>query len=327
MKPTVLVTGGAGYVGSHACKALAAAGFQPITYDNLSRGHRDFVQWGPLVEGNIHDRALLADTMRQHSVQAVMHFAAYAYVGESVSDPGLYYQNNVGGTLSILQAMNDAGVKSLVFSSTCATYGIPDRMPITEATTQKPVNPYGRTKLQVEEMLHDFGPAYGLNWTALRYFNASGADPEGKIGERHQPETHAIPLAIEATLKGTRTFDIYGTDYPTPDGSAVRDYIHVADLATAHVAAIQRLIGGGGPAVFNLGTGVGVSVRELIAAVARATSKPVPHKEAPRRAGDPPILVADPAKAKAELGWQAAWLDIEATVASAVGWHKKEWGL
>jgi UDP-arabinose 4-epimerase len=323
MRETVLVTGGAGYIGSHACKALARAGHRPVVYDNLSRGHRAAVRWGPLVEGELADRARLVAAMREHRAAAVMHFAAFAYVGESVADPALYYRNNLGGSLALLEAMREAGIGRIVFSSTCATYGIPGAMPIAETTPQLPVNPYGETKLAIERALHWYGAAYGLRSVALRYFNAAGADPEGEIGEAHDPETHLIPLVIEAALGRRPQVEVYGTDYPTADGTAIRDYIHVQDLAEAHVLALGHLAGGGASVALNLGTGQGHSVRAVIAAVEHAGNRPVPYRDAPRRAGDPPELVADPSRAQALLGWQPRLSDLDTIVATALAWHRR----
>src|SRR5712671_1222665 len=238
MTQSILVTGGAGYVGSHACKALAGAGYLPVTYDNLSRGHREAVRWGPLVEGDLHDQARLAAALRGHRVAAVMHFAAFAYVGESVAEPEIYYANNLGGTLALMGAMRKARVERIVFSSTCAVYGVPDRLPIRETAAKSPLNPYGDTKLAIERALHWYAGAYGMRYAALRYFNAAGADPDGEIGEDHEPETHLIPLVLRAALGRGGPIEIYGTDYPTPDGTAIRDYIHVGDLADAHVLAL-----------------------------------------------------------------------------------------
>ena len=320
MKDSILVTGGAGYIGSHACKALALAGYQPIVYDNLSRGHRHAVRWGPLVEGELADGARLAALLRAERIAAVMHFAAFAYVGESMTDPATYYRNNVGGTLSLLDAMREAGVDRIVFSSTCATYGIPERVPVTEATPQLPVNPYGETKLVIERALRWYGEAYGIRWMALRYFNAAGADPEGEIGEDHAPEPHLIPLVLRAGLGQGGPIAIFGTDYPTPDGTAIRDYIHVQDLAEAHVLALRHLAGGASAAV-NLGTGQGHSVREVIAA-AEAAGLKVPRREGPRRAGDPAALVADPSLAERLLGWRARISDIDTIIRTALAWHK-----
>jgi UDP-glucose-4-epimerase GalE len=321
MSSAILVTGGAGYVGSHACKALAKAGFLPVTYDNLVRGHREAVRWGPLVEGDLHDRARLIAALREHDIAAVMHFAAFAYVGESVSEPELYYRNNVGGTLALLGAMRAAEISTIVFSSTCAIYGTPDTVPIVETAAVRPVNPYGETKLAIERALGWYGQAYGLRSVALRYFNAAGADPDGEIGERHDPETHLIPLVIRAALGQSGPVSVFGTDYPTPDGTAIRDYIHVADLADAHVRALAYLNAGGSSAAFNLGTGTGHSVREVIAAVERQGNHAVPRTDAPRRAGDPPALVADPTLADRILGWRASQSDLNTIIRTALAWH------
>ena len=323
MAQSVLVTGGAGYIGSHACKALAQAGYIPVTYDNLSRGHRHAVRWGPLVEGEIADRVAVAAALKAHHVSSVMHFAAFAYVGESGTDPALYYRNNVLGTLALLDAMREAGVDRIVFSSTCATYGLPEKMPIAETTPQRPVNPYGETKLAIERVLHWYGQAYALRSVALRYFNASGCDRGGEIGEEHDPETHLIPLVLRAALGTAGPVSIFGTDYPTPDGTAIRDYIHVEDLASAHVRAIQYLAEGGASTALNLATGRGYSVREIIAAVARAAGRDVPQREAPRRAGDPPALIADPSLARSVLGWQAECSDLDTIIRTALAWEMR----
>jgi UDP-glucose-4-epimerase GalE len=320
MSRSILVTGGAGYVGSHAAKALCRAGYRPIVFDNLSRGHRAAVRWGPLVEGDIADRARLVATIEQYRIGAVMHFAAFAYVGESVADPARYYRNNLAGSLALFDAMREAGLDRIVFSSTCATYGIPDAVPIPESARQSPVNPYGETKLAIERALHWYR-AYGLRSVSLRYFNAAGADRDGEIGERHEPETHLIPLVLEAALGRRSHVDIYGTDYPTPDGTAIRDYIHVEDLAAAHVAALEHLAAGGDNLALNLGTGSGYSVREVIAAVERVGGRRVPYRAAPRRAGDPPVLVADARLAAARLGWQARVSDLDTIIGTALAWH------
>jgi UDP-glucose-4-epimerase GalE len=325
MSKAILVTGGAGYVGSHACKALAQAGYRPVVYDNLSRGHARAVRWGPLVEGDLHDRATLVAALRSHGIAAVMHFAALAYVGESVGDPELYYRNNVGGTLALLGAMREAGVATIVFSSTCAVYGVPDRVPIGETAAKAPLNPYGETKLAIERALHWYGQAYGLRYAALRYFNAAGADADGEIGEDHDPETHLIPRVLRAALGRGDPVEIYGTDYPTRDGTAIRDYIHVADLADAHVRALDYLARGESIAL-NLGTGQGVSVREVIAAVEGVAGRLVPRREAARRQGDPPELVADPSLAHARLGWRARHSDLDTIVATALAWETRTAG-
>lgn len=319
---TILVAGGAGYVGSHACKALARAGLTPVTYDNLSAGHRELVRWGPLVEGDLADTERVRRALREHRCEAVMHFAASAYVGESVTNPRKYVRNNVVNTASLLDAMLDEDVKTIVFSSTCATYGIPQEVPITEATPQAPINPYGETKRYVEQVLQAYGRAYGLKWMALRYFNASGADRDGETGELHDPETHLIPLVVRAALKQGPAVTVFGTDYPTPDGTAVRDYVHVSDLATAHVKALEYLRGGGVPTALNLGTGSGYSVFEVIQAVEKAVGAPVPRSNAARREGDPPVLVADASRARATLDWKPAYTAIDDVVSTAVAWHR-----
>ncbi|WP_137700274.1 UDP-glucose 4-epimerase GalE [Marimonas lutisalis] len=329
MKPSgnqsVLVTGGAGYIGSHACKALARAGFRPVVYDNLSRGHADAVKWGPLVQGDLNDTALLSETLRAHEIDAVMHFAAFAYVGESVSDPGLYYANNVGGMISLLSAMAQEGVGRIVFSSSCATYGIPERQPISEEAPQETINPYGRTKLICERMLRDAAAATGPRYVALRYFNAAGADPEGEIGERHDPETHILPLALMATT-GQAELQVFGTDYPTPDGTCIRDYIHVDDLARARVLAVEHLLEGKESLALNLGTGQGHSVMEVIKSVERVTGRAVAWKAAPRRDGDPAELTADPSRAEQVLGFRAQYTDLDEIVAHAAPWFGQPGG-
>ena len=297
-RPSVLVAGGAGYIGSHACEALAQAGYEPVAYDNLSFGHREMVRFGPLEEGDIRDRERLVEVMRRHRPVAVMHFAALIAVGESVQDPAIYYDNNVRGALNLLDAMRQCGVDKLVFSSTAAVYGLPETQPITEQAAQAPINPYGRTKLMIEQALADYGSAYGLRSVSLRYFNACGAHPSGEIGEMHEPETHLIPRALMALLGQIEALDVMGQDYPTPDGTALRDYIHVCDLADAHVAALRYLERGGETAAMNLGTGRGFSVREILQAAERVVGRSVPARFAPRRAGDPPMLIADPGLAR-----------------------------
>jgi UDP-glucose-4-epimerase GalE len=321
MSKSVLVTGGAGYIGSHACKILARAGYRPVVFDNLSRGHREAVRWGPLVEGDLADRGRLTAALVEHRVSAVMHFAAYAYVGESVADPAMYYRNNLGGTLSLLDAMREAGVDKIVFSSTCATYGTPDSVPIRETTPQLPVNPYGETKLAIERALRWYGEAYGLRSVSLRYFNAAGADPDGEIGELHEPETHLVPLVLQTALGQRAQIDIYGTDYPTPDGTAIRDYIHVQDLAEAHLRALEHLAGGGESAALNLGTGCGHSVREVVRGAESVSGRPIACRDTARRPGDSPALVADPSLAAELLGWRARVSDLETILRTALAWH------
>jgi UDP-glucose-4-epimerase GalE len=316
----VLVTGGAGYIGSHACKALARAGFTPIAYDNLTSGHRGAVRWGPIEKGDILDRERLNEVLKTYRPSAVMHFAAHAYVSESVDDPAKYYRNNVAGSLSLLEAMREAGIVQIVSSSTCATYGIPQAVPITEDHPQTPINPYGASKLMIERMLADFGSAYGLRTISLRYFNAAGADPDGEIGEDHDPETHLIPLILEAAARRRPDITVYGTDYDTPDGTCIRDYVHVTDLATAHVLALKALAGGSQSACYNLGSGKGFSVREVIAMASSVTGREVPVKEGLRRPGDPPYLVANATRAEAQLGWKSQYDDLSTILKTAWLW-------
>jgi len=318
----VLVTGGAGYIGSHAAKALARAGMRPVVYDNFIYGNRWAVKWGPLVEGDIRDRAALLDALSRYEIDAVMHFAAFAYVGESMAQPGRYFENNVTGSFNLLESMRLAKIRHIVFSSTCATYGTPDSVPITEETPQNPVNPYGETKLMIERALHWYGEAHGISSLALRYFNASGADPEGEIGEAHDPETHLIPLVLDAAAGTRAAIDVFGTDYPTRDGTCERDYIHVSDLADAHVQALRYLAEGGQTTAINLGTGEGHTVREVINAVESVTGRPVPRRETGRRAGDPPILVADARRAAKTLGWTPSRSDLPTIVRTAWAWHQ-----
>lgn len=319
----ILVTGGAGYIGAHACKFLGEAGFVPVCFDNLSTGHRGFVRWGPLVEGDLLDPPALRAAIDEYRPVAILHFAANALVGESVADPAKYYRNNTLGSFNLIEAARAAGIGHFVFSSTCASYGIPSVVPIPEDHPQAPINAYGSSKLAVEQMLHHYGPAYGLGSVALRYFNAAGALPGGELGEDHDPESHLIPLAIEAALGVRPPLQVLGADYPTPDGTAVRDYIHVCDLAEAHVAALRYLIDGGASARLNLGTGVGASVREVISTVERVMGRPVPHVDAPRRPGDPPALVADPERARRLLGWEPRMSSLERIISDAVAWHRR----
>jgi len=323
MADNVIITGGAGYLGSHACKALAEAGFTPVTIDDLSTGHREAVRWGPLIEAPLADGAALRRAMEQYRPVGVMHFAGAILVGESVTAPRKYYEANVAGTLNLLSAMLDCGVTTIIFSSSCAVYGLPDTMPIAESTARAPINPYGETKLVIELALESYGRAEGLKWTAFRYFNAAGADPAGEIGERHEPETHLIPLAIRAALGG-KPLRLFGDDYDTRDGTAVRDYVHVADLAAAHLAGLRHLIGGGAPGAFNLGAGKAYSVREVIAAVEAAGGRKVPVDHAPRREGDAPVLVADATLAKRVLGWRPEFSALETIVETAWRWHETD---
>ena len=319
----VLVTGGAGYIGAHACKALAASGHTPVAYDNLVYGHRRAVRWGPFIEGDIGNAETLRNVRIDHEIGAVMHFAGFACVGESMSDPGKYFRNNVTNTFCLIDAMVQAGVRHIVFSSSCSTYGIPEAVPIDEEHPQRPVNPYGESKLFAERALRWYDEAHRMRFAALRYFNAAGADPDAEIGEDHDPETHLIPLVIEAAL-GLRPYvEIYGTDYPTIDGTAVRDYIHVTDLANAHVMALGRLLAGAPSLAVNLGTGRGHSVREVIAAVERISGCRVPVRKAPRRTGDPPELVAACGRANTLLGWRPRYPDIDTIVATAWRWHRR----
>lgn len=313
----VLVVGGAGYIGSHTAKTLKKAGHTPVVFDNLSTGHRWAVRWGPLVEADLTDKNAVLQTLHDHQIDAVIHFAANAYVGESMQSPAKYFRNNVANMLNLLEAMHESNNQPIVFSSSCTTYGIPERVPISEDFPQSAISPYGESKLMGEKMLKWFGECYGMGWVALRYFNASGADPEGEIGEVHDPETHLIPLVIDAALSKRPPVKIFGTDYPTPDGTAIRDYIHVMDLADAHVRALRYLLEGGPSTAFNLGTGKGHSVREVIAAVEQVGGRKVSAEEAPRRAGDPPALVADPTKARTVLGWEASYTDIYRIVETA----------
>jgi UDP-glucose 4-epimerase len=318
----VLVVGGAGYIGSHTCLVLAERGYQPIVFDNLSNGHSEFVRWGPFEEGDIRDRKRLDEVFANHRPDAVLHFAALIEVGESVKDPVAFYENNVVGALTLLSAAMSAGVDAFVFSSTCATYGLPDQVPMDETHRQVPINPYGRTKWIVEQALKDFGTYKGLRSVMLRYFNAAGADPEGRIGEWHSPETHAIPLAIEAALGRRDGFKVFGNDYDTRDGTCVRDYIHVLDLADAHVRAVDYLLKGGETVELNLGTGTGTTVKELLAAVSAVSGRPFPVEYVGRRDGDSTSLVADNARAREVLGWQPRF-DLEEIIRSAWHWHSR----
>jgi len=320
----ILVTGGAGYIGSHTCKALSDQGFNPIVFDNLSVGHEAFVKWGELIQGDVRDTSLLTQTIQRTQPSAVIHFAASAYVGESVTAPQAYYDNNVSGVISLLNAMSQTACTQLVFSSTCAVYGVPEKLPIDFHAPTKPINPYGRTKLMAEKIIEDTAAASNLRAVILRYFNAAGADLEGDVGERHIPETHLIPNVISAALDQTPSLQLFGDDYPTTDGTCVRDYVHVNDLASAHVQSLDYLRSSAGVARFNLGTEQGVSIKQVIAEVETQTGKRVPHHVCPRRAGDPAVLFADSSFTQQELGWQAKESDLKTIVASALTWAKLE---
>ena len=321
-QPTVLVTGGAGYVGSHVCKALQRAGLTPVTLDNLSTGHQQAVKWGPLEVGDVRDGDFVTDVMIRHKVTAVLHFAALSLVGESASKPYEYYDNNVNGVLALVGAMRRCGVSRIVFSSTCAVYGTPDKLPIEETETRRPINVYGRSKLAAENLLTDVAETGAIRAVMLRYFNAAGADSEGDIGEAHRTETHLIPLAIQAALEPGRPLSVFGSDYPTEDGTCERDYVHVDDLADAHLQALTFLETTGGSRAFNLGTGQPVSVRQVLRTVERVLGTKVPTIEAPRRVGDPPRLFAAPGRAERDLGWVATRSDIDSIVESAARWHR-----
>ena len=318
----ILVTGGAGYIGSHAVKLFRSRGHDVWIYDNLSFGHRAAVPAERLVVGDLSQADRLDQVMVERRVEAVVHFAAYAYVGESVKDPAKYYQNNLVNTLTLFEVMRRLRVGRVVFSSTCATYGVPESVPITEEEKQKPINPYGNTKLAVERALADYVAAYGWGYAALRYFNASGAAPDGSIGEDHDPETHLIPLVLQAILGQRPTVEVFGTDYPTPDGTCIRDYIHVDDLAEAHLLALQALAPGQ-QLRYNLGTGRGYSVREVIRVAEEVTGKKCPVKEGPRRPGDPPALVAAADKVRRELGWSPRYAELKPIIETAWNWHRR----
>lgn len=329
-KTKILVTGGAGYIGSHAVLALQQSDYEVVILDNLVYGHQDFVDrvlHAELAIGDTSDRALLDDLFRKHRFAAVMHFAAYAYVGESVQTPDKYYRNNVVGTLTLLEAMQAAGIKQFVFSSTCATYGNPQQIPITEDHPQNPINPYGATKLMVERILQDFDVAYGLKSVCFRYFNAAGADPEARLGEDHNPETHLIPLVLMAALGKRQSVSIFGLDYPTPDGTCIRDYIHVTDLATAHVLGLNYLLQGGDSDVFNLGNGNGFSVKQVIDTARQVTGREIVVVESDRRPGDPPVLVGSSNKAMNILSWQPQYADLEKILTHAWRWHQQRHGV
>jgi len=323
---TVIVAGGAGYIGSHTCKALKGAGYEPVVVDDLASGHEWAGRWGPLEQGNIGDRAFLRSIFERYEPTAVLHFASFIEVGESVRDPAKFWRNNAFGTFELLDAVREAGISRLIFSSTAAVYGEPETVPIPTDHPLAPINAYGRTKLAVEHTLRDFEVAYGLRWVALRYFNACGADPECEVGEAHDPETHLIPLALDAVTGRRAELSVFGTDYPTPDGTCVRDYVHVTDLANAHVRALDYLKSGGAARAFNLGTGSGYSVRQVLDTVAAVTGLQMPARDAERRPGDPPSLVADPSDSTEVLGWKPEHSSLEEIVRTAWRWHQKGTG-
>lgn len=320
---SILICGGAGYIGSNINKLLTQKGYDTIVFDNLVYGHREFVKWGRFIQGDLSDTAAIDKVFEEHKIDAVFHFAAYAYVGESVKEPAKYYHNNVTCTLNLLEAMRKHGCDKIIFSSTCATYGIPETVPITEDMPQNPINPYGATKLMVERIFKDYAAAYGLKFAVLRYFNAAGADPDGEIGEWHNPETHLIPLVLDAASGARESIKVFGTDYPTPDGTCIRDYIHVYDLATAHLLALEHLNRGGKSDFFNLGNTKGTSVLEVIDAVKQVTGKEFRVDYDPRRPGDPPMLVGSSEKAVSVLGWEPKYADIESIVTHAWNWYQK----
>ncbi len=320
----ILVTGGAGYIGSHCCKAFSQAGWEVVVYDNLKHGWADMVKWGELITGDILDREALDAAMARTRPDAVAHFAALISVAESVADPARHYGNNSVGAFNILEAMRANEVKTIIFSSTAATYGAPSVVPIPEEHPQTPVNPYGWSKLIVERMLVDYAAAYGLRYAALRYFNAGGADPDGEIGERHEPETHVIPLAVRGALRPDYQFTIFGEDFDTRDGTCIRDYVHVSDLADAHRAALEHLMAGGESGAFNLGTGSGATVKEIADAIEAASGRPLRRAVGPRRAGDPPSLIALSDKARRVLGWEPRRSSVKEIVETAFRWHERD---
>ncbi len=323
----ILICGGAGYIGSHAAKALRLAGREPVVFDDLTSGHEHAVRWGPLVKGDVRDAQALRAAIREHKPDAVMQFAARIEVGEGERDPAHFYDNNVAGTLNLVRVMLEEGVSNLVFSSTCAIYGDPERLPLTEDLAKRPVSTYGRSKLMTEQMLEDIGRAHGLNVAALRYFNAAGADPDGEIGEEHDPESHLIPNALKAAVGLGGPMKLFGTDYPTADGTCIRDFVHVTDLAEAHILAADRIAAGGKSLQLNLGSGNACTVLEVLQAVERATGRTVPADVAPRRAGDAVALYSDTTKVRAELGWTPRLSDIDTIVSTAWAFHRRVWGL
>ena len=321
-RPSILVAGGAGFIGAQTCKALYRAGYLPITLDNLSTGYEAAVKWGPFHRGDLRDRELVMQLVRQYDIKAAIHFAAYSLVGESVTNPSKYYDNNVGAATLFASALIEAGVEALVFSSTAAVYGVPSVSLIPETHPTVPINPYGASKLAFEGALRWLGEAHPFRWTALRYFNAAGADPDGEVGESHVPETHLIPLLCKACLGSGKGLTVFGQDYDTPDGTPIRDYVHVVDLAEAHVLAVARLIGGGDSRILNVGTGEGVTVMQMIEAAERTLGLKVPYQVGPRRAGDPPSLVADSRQLKALLGWKPVCSDLDSLIRDAALWQR-----
>lgn len=317
----ILVVGGAGYIGSHMCKYLHQHGMQPIVLDNLSYGHRQAVQWGPLYEGEMADAALLRKIFTTHKIEAVMHFAAFCYVGESVTEPLKYYQNNISATLTLLTEMIEHGIYNFIFSSTCATYGEPEQLPLQEHFPQNPINPYGRSKLMMEQILSDLDHANGMKSVCLRYFNAAGADPDKEIGEDHDPETHLIPIVLQTALGQREQLTIFGSDYPTEDGTCIRDYIHILDLAQAHYLALQHLLSGGESKKYNLGNGNGYSILDVITCAEKVTGKKIPFVYADRRPGDPAALVGSAALIMSELNWKPEYNSLESILSTAWNWH------
>lgn len=321
MTSAVLVAGGAGYIGAQTCKTLFNAGFLPVTFDNLVTGYEQAVKWGPLIKADIADRQAVLDAIKTYDIKSAIHFAAFSLVGESTKDPAKYYRNNVGAAIAFTESLIEGGVEHIVFSSTAAAYGIPQVTPIPESHPLVPINPYGGSKIAFEQALHWMSTAHPLRYTILRYFNAAGADPEGEIGESHVPETHLIPLICQAALGTGKPLTVYGTDYDTKDGTAIRDYIHVVDLAEAHVAAIRRLLAGGDSQIFNVGTGSGVTVLDMLKTAEEVMQKPVPHSFGARRAGDPVALVADVSHIRATLDWEAKFSDLPNIIRTAARWQ------
>ncbi len=324
MSKTILVTGGAGYIGSHVCKALRKKGYEPIVYDNLCSGNASAVKWGSFVEGDIRNREKLSETIKKFKPEAIMHFAALIQVAQSVSDPSLYYNNNVYGSFCLLEEARLHDIQHMVFSSTAAVYGLPEVSPITESTKKAPINPYGRTKLMMEEMIADYSKAYGLNAAILRYFNAAGADPEGETGTAYKVDSHIIPLLMSVASDQLDSIKIYGTDYPTPDGTAIRDYIHVTDLADAHILALEHLMEGRGSVTLNLGTTKGYSVADVVATARKVTGKTIPSINVERRAGDPSVLIADATQARGIFHWNPKLSDLEEIIKTAWNWKQKQ---